>query len=92
MLRTALGRWPSVWQMTNSMTGDLSAHASGQCSLRTDRRSRAGIDALRRGGGFDTLFVRARRKVVQGLLGDSTRSRELAARLALIAGFGLAPR
>jgi zinc protease len=50
---------------------------------------RAGIDGLRAGEGFDVDFVRARRRVVQDLLGESMVSAELASRLAFIAGFGL---
>jgi predicted Zn-dependent peptidase len=50
---------------------------------------RGGIDALRSGTGFDELFVRARRKVVQNMLGESTVSSELASKLGQIARFGL---
>ena len=52
---------------------------------------RDGLDALRRGEGQGVAFVRARRKVVQQLLGESTVSSELAARLGLIARFSLDP-
>jgi zinc protease len=55
------------------------------------RAMRDGIDALRKGTGFDVAFVRARRKIVQQLLGESTMSAELAARLGLIARYGLDP-
>lgn len=55
------------------------------------RAMRDGIDALRRGEDFDVAFVRARRKVIQQLLGESTMSAELAARLSQIARFGLDP-
>lgn len=53
------------------------------------RAMRDGLEALRRGTDFDVAFVRARRKVVQRLLGESTQSAELAARLGQIARFGL---
>jgi predicted Zn-dependent peptidase len=53
------------------------------------RAMRGGIDALRNATGFDEAFVRARRKVVQHMLGESTVSGELAARLGQIAQFGL---
>lgn len=55
------------------------------------RAMRSGIDALRTATGTDfyAAFVRARRKVVQQLLGESTVSRELASRLGQIARFGL---
>lgn len=52
---------------------------------------RDGVDALRRGEDFDVTFVRARRKIIQRLLGESTISREVAARLGLIARFHLPP-
>jgi zinc protease len=55
------------------------------------RAMRDGIDALRRGIDFEVLFVRARRKVVQRLLGDSTQSTELAAQLGQMARFALEP-
>jgi len=55
------------------------------------RAMRDGIDALRKGSDFDIAFVRARRKVVQRLLGESTQSSELASRLGQIARFGLDP-
>jgi zinc protease len=53
------------------------------------RAMRDGIDALRSGTEFDVAFVRARRKVIQRLLGESTLSAELAARLGQIARFHL---
>ena len=52
---------------------------------------RDGVDALRRGVEFDAMFVRARRKVVERLLGASTMSTELASQLGEIARFGLEP-
>lgn len=53
---------------------------------------RDGIEGLRRGDtDFDVAFVRARRKILQQLLGESTISAELAARLGQIARFGLPP-
>src|SRR5262249_39241190 len=56
------------------------------------RAMRDGIEALRRGGDdFDVAFVRARRRIVQQLLGESTMSAELAARLGQIARFHLDP-
>ncbi len=55
------------------------------------RAMRDGIAALRDGTDFDVMFVRARRKVIQQLLGESTQSVELAARLGRIARFGLDP-
>jgi len=55
------------------------------------RAMRDGIDALRNGTDFDVAFVRARRKVVQELLGESTVSTEIASRLGQIARFSLDP-
>jgi zinc protease len=55
------------------------------------RAMREGIDALRRGTEFDVAFVRARRRVVQRLLGESTQSAVLASRLGQIARFGVDP-
>jgi zinc protease len=52
---------------------------------------RDGIAALRDGSDFDVRFVRARRKVLQRLLGESAVTQELAQRLATIARFELAP-
>jgi zinc protease len=55
------------------------------------RSMREAVDVLRRGDRFDAIFVRARRKIIQRLLGGSTRSAELASRLGQIARFGLDP-
>ncbi len=49
------------------------------------------LQALRDGTDFDATFVRARRKVVQRLLGESTVTAELASRLGQLARFGLPP-
>lgn len=51
---------------------------------------RAGMDMLRQGGEqFDIDFVRARRKILSNLLGESTVTGELAMRLGFIALHGL---
>ncbi len=47
------------------------------------------VDDLRQGHEFDLSFVRARRKILQGLLGESTMTAELAGRLGTIARYGL---
>lgn len=52
---------------------------------------RDGLDELRKGDKFDVAFVRARRAIIQKLLGESTISSELANRLALIAKYRLDP-
>jgi zinc protease len=52
---------------------------------------RDGLAALRAGDGFDAVFVRSRRRVVERLLAESTVSSELANRLGTLARFGLRP-
>jgi len=69
------------------MGGAVDAPRAGE-SLKAMRES---VDALRQGTDFDTKFVRARRKIIQHLLGESTMSRELASRLGLIARYHLDP-
>jgi zinc protease len=69
------------------MEGAVDAARAGEAL----RAMRAGIDDLRSGSSFDAMFVRARRKVVQELVGGSTVSTELASRLGQIAQFGLSP-
>ncbi len=67
------------------MGGAVDAPRAGE-SLKAMRDS---VDALRKGTEFDLKFVRARRKIIQTLLGESTMSRELAGRLGLIARYHL---
>ena len=53
---------------------------------------RDGLDDMRRGDDeFAEDFVRARRKLIGNLLGESTVTYELAQRLGFIAEFGLPP-
>ncbi len=53
---------------------------------------REGVDTMRVGGdAFDIAFVRARRKLVQVLLAESTVSSQVAARLGQIEAYDLAP-
>jgi predicted Zn-dependent peptidase len=52
---------------------------------------RAGVQALRDSADFDIEFVRARRTIVNRLLGESTESYTLAGRLSQIAKYGLGP-
>lgn len=49
------------------------------------------IDGLRKGEDFDRVFALARRKVLKGLLAQSTTTFSLASRLSRIAQFGLDP-
>jgi predicted Zn-dependent peptidase len=66
--------------------GTIDAERGGE----TLKALRASIDSLRQGDNdFDEQFVRARRQIIQHMLGQSTVTFELAARLAHIAEFGL---
>src|SRR6185503_6244409 len=65
--------------------GTIDAERAGE-SLKAIRDS---FDALRNGDNFNEDFVRARRKLISDLLGQSTVTGELAGRLAQIAEFGL---
>jgi len=65
--------------------GTIDAERAGE-SIKALRES---LDALRKGDHFDEDFVRARRKLVTGLLSESTVTSELAGRLGVIAVYGL---
>ena len=70
------------------MGGTVDAERAGE-SLKAMRE---GIDILRQGGEqFDIDFVRARRKIISELLGESTVTGELAQRLQFITVHGLKP-
>ncbi|MGE3547088.1 MAG: M16 family metallopeptidase [Kofleriaceae bacterium] len=74
-------RGPSLYQMGGAID-----------TLRTGEAIKAmrdSLDALRRGENFDVDFVRARRKLVQRLLGESTMSMSLASKLGVIARYDL---
>jgi zinc protease len=93
-LRFKLGSTYGVYARLTTRTGpnayelggDVDAERAGE-SLKA---MRDGVAALRRGDQFDRDFVRARRKVVSDLLGESTVTGELARRLGFIALHGLA--
>jgi zinc protease len=68
-----------------NMGGNVDAPRAGEAL----KAMRDGVDMLRKGDNFDVDFVRARRKLIQQLLGESTVSVELASRLGTIAEFGL---
>jgi zinc protease len=72
---------PSVYELG----GAVDAPRAGEAI----KAMRDGIDSLRKGVEFDVGFVRARRKIIQGLLGESTMSQELAQRLGFIARYNL---
>ena len=66
--------------------GTIDAERAGE----TIKALRASIDSLRKGDDdFDEQFVRARRQLIQHLLGESTVTYELAQRLGFISHFGL---
>jgi zinc protease len=94
-VRSKLGATYGTYARRDARLGGSAYHLGGAIDApragEAIRAMRDGIEALRRGTDFDALFVRARRKVVQDLLGDSTQSRELAARLGQIARFALDP-
>ncbi len=69
------------------MGGSVDAPRAGE-SIKAMREN---IDSLRKGVEFDASFARARRKLIQSLLGESTMSAELAGRLGLIARYKLDP-
>ena len=83
--RAAIG--PSAYRLGGGaeVGGTIDAERAGE-SLKAIRD---GIDALRRGEHFNEDFVRARRTLISGLLGESTVTTEIAGRLARIAQFGL---
>jgi zinc protease len=78
-------REPRVGPTAYTATADVDTERAGE-ALKAIRES---VDGMRRGSGLAVDFARARRRVVTELLGQSTVSRELAARLGIIAAFGL---
>ena len=94
-IRTRLGATYGTYARRDARLGGSAYHLGGAVDApRTGEAIRAmrdGIEALRGGKDFDLAFVRARRQIIQRLLGESTVSTELAARLGQIARFGLDP-
>ncbi|MEJ7596830.1 MAG: insulinase family protein, partial [Kofleriaceae bacterium] len=81
-----VGRRAHTGPSAYSVAGTVDAERAGE-SIRAIRDN---IEQLRKGGTtFDVDFVRARRKVISRLLGESTVTAEIAARLGFIAQFGL---
>jgi len=82
---------PSAYMMRGSggfaLGGTVDAERAGE-SIKVLRED---IDALRHGDRFDEHFVRARRKILSQLLGESTVTTELAARLVQVENYGLQP-
>ncbi len=80
--RRATKKGPTAYQIG----GTVDAPRAGESIAAM----RAGMEMLRQGGEqFDIDFVRARRKILSNLLGESTVTGELAQRLAFIATHGL---
>ncbi|MBA3453986.1 MAG: insulinase family protein [Deltaproteobacteria bacterium] len=73
-------------QTAYTMGGTVDAERAGE----SIRAMREGLDMLRKGGEqIDIDFVRARRKILSNLLGESTVTAELAARLGFMSTFDL---
>lgn len=82
------GRGANIGPTAYTMGGDVDAPRAGE-SLKA---MRDGIQALRAGGDtFDIDFVRARRKLIEDLLGVSRVSGEMVFRLGNMELFGLQP-
>jgi len=94
-IRARLGATYGTYARRDARVGASAYHLGGAVDApragEAIRAMRDGIDALRNGTDFDAAFVRARRKVVQELLGESTLSTEIASRLGRIAQFSLDP-
>jgi zinc protease len=81
--RREIAKGPTAYELG----GDLDAERAGEAI----KAIREGIATLRRGDHLAQDLVRARRKVVSELLGESTVTAELAARLGFIAIHDLPP-
>lgn len=85
---TYAGRQVQVAAGAYQMGGDVDGLRAGE-SLKA---MRDGIEVLRKGGAtFDIDFVRARRALIEDLLGQSTMTFQLASQLAGMARFKLKP-
>lgn len=74
---------PSVYDIG----GSVDAPRAGEAV----RMMRDSVEAMRKGVDFDVGFVRARRSIIQKLLGESTISSEITGRLGTIARYNLDP-
>ncbi len=95
-IRTKLGTTYGIYARRDNRLGpsfyDMGGTVDALRAGESLKAMRDGIDDLRKGGvDFDTKFVRARRKIIQQLLGESTMSASLAQRLGLIAQYHLGP-
>ncbi|MEZ4399310.1 MAG: pitrilysin family protein [Kofleriaceae bacterium] len=82
---TYAGRETHLGPSSYRMGGNVDAPRAGEAI----KAMRDGVEMLRAGTTFDIDFVRARRSLIEDLLGQSTVSRELAMRLGTIARYGL---
>jgi predicted Zn-dependent peptidase len=82
-------RGPTAYMLRGgaAVGGTIDAERAGE----TIKALRESLDELRKGDKFDEHFVRARRKVLSRLLGESTVTTELSSRLATMAVYGLDP-
>ncbi|HEY1813824.1 MAG TPA: pitrilysin family protein [Kofleriaceae bacterium] len=80
---------PTAYRLSGmaEVGGTIDAERAGE----SIKAIRDGFAALRNGDDFNADFVRARRKLIDNLLGQSTVTYEVAERLAGIAKFGLEP-
>jgi predicted Zn-dependent peptidase len=94
-VRSRLGATYHIQAIRNVRVGAsdyrLGGAVDAQRAGEAIRAMRDGIDALRNGTDFEIMFARARRKVVDRLLGESTVSAMLASQLGEIARFDLEP-
>jgi zinc protease len=80
-------RQPRIGPAAYEMGGNVDAPRAGESLIAM----RANIEGLRTGDNFDVDFVRARRQLIEDLLGQSTVSREMVNRLSTIALYNLPP-
>ncbi len=94
-IRSKLGSSYGMYANRDTRIGpsnyDLGGSVDAPRAGESIRAMRENVDALRKGTDFDAGFARARRKLIQSLLGESTMSAELAGRLGLIARYKLDP-
>lgn len=96
-VRFKLGSTYGVYARRSSAKGPTAYEMGGTVDAERAGESiaamRAGVDILRQGGEqFDIDFVRARRKILSNLLGESTVTGELAQRLSFMSTYGLPPQ
>ncbi len=94
-IRSKLGSTYGMYANRDTRVGpsnyDLGGSVDAPRAGESLKAMRDNVDSLRKGIEFDAGFARARRKLIQNLLGESTMSAELAGRLGLIARYHLDP-